>query len=210
MAENNIYQRILNIQNELQTVAKNLTVATSQTQSYKAVSEVDILNAVKPLEIKHGVCSMPTDRQIIESSILETVKEFKGEKKTTRQLHMRVMTTYEFINVDDPNDRIQTITFADGIDSGDKASGKAMTYADKYALMKMYKIQTGEDIDAVASEELKGQTAKTEPMITTSQIEIIKSKMNEERIAKMLEYYKVDSIDKLTLKQASETCKKLK
>ena len=28
-----------------------------------------------------------------------------------------------------------------------KGSGKAMTYSDKYALMKAYKISTGEDVD---------------------------------------------------------------
>ena len=45
-----IYKKMLEITNELGTVAKNLNVSISKTASYKAVSEVDILNAVKPLE----------------------------------------------------------------------------------------------------------------------------------------------------------------
>ena len=59
----------------------------------------------------------------------------------------RIKTVYRFVNIDNPEQYIETITFAEGIDTQDKGSGKAMTYADKYALMKSYKISTGEDVD---------------------------------------------------------------
>ena len=45
------------------------------------------------------------------------------------------------------------VSYADGIDSGDKATGKAMTYSDKYSLLKAYKIATGDDPDKDASPE---------------------------------------------------------
>ena len=57
------------------------------------------------------------------------------------------------MNIEKPDEYIETTTFAEGIDTQDKGSGKAMTYADKYALMKAYKISTGEDPDQTASEE---------------------------------------------------------
>lgn len=41
----------------------------------------------------------------------------------------------------------------DGIDTQDKAPGKAMTYSDKYALLKAYKIISGDDPDQNPSEE---------------------------------------------------------
>ena len=47
------------------------------------------------------------------------------------------------MNIDNPKEYIETISYGTGLDTGDKAAGKAMTYADKYALMKMYKISTG-------------------------------------------------------------------
>lgn len=65
----------------------------------------------------------------------------------------RIKTVYRFINIDNPTDFMETTTFAEGIDSQDKGSGKAMTYADKYALMKSYKISTGEDVDEGADAE---------------------------------------------------------
>lgn len=149
----NIFEKMAAITAELQTVAKNLTVQTTKTSSYKAVSERDILDAVKPLEAKHGVYSFPVDREILESNLLESESEYQGKitKKTT--FMTRIKTVYRFVNVEKPDEYIETITFAEGIDSQDKGSGKAMTYGDKYALMKAYKISTGDDPDQTASED---------------------------------------------------------
>ena len=149
----NIYEKMAAITAELQTVAKNLTVQTTKTSSYKAVSERDILDAVKPLEAKHGVYSYPVSRNVIESNLLESETEYQGKvtKKTT--FMTRIETVYRFVNIEKPDEYIETTTFAEGIDSQDKGSGKAMTYADKYALMKAYKISTGDDPDQTGSED---------------------------------------------------------
>lgn len=146
----NIFQKMSAVTAELQTVAKNLTVSTGKNNTYKAVSERDIIDAVKPIEVKHGIYSFPCDRQVIESQILES--EYNGNKKTT--FFSRIRVTYRFVNVDKPDEYIDMVTFAEGIDAQDKGSGKAMTYADKYALMKAYKISTGDDPDQNASEEI--------------------------------------------------------
>ena len=149
----NIYQKMAAITAELQTVGKNLMVETSKGKGYKAVSERDIIDAVKPLEEKHGVYSYPCDRQVLESQTLESESTYNGNttKKTT--FFTRIRTVYRFVNVEDPTDFIETVTFAEGIDAQDKGSGKAMTYGDKYALMKAYKISTGDDPDQHASTE---------------------------------------------------------
>ena len=154
MSALNIYQRMAAITAELQTVAKNLNVETGKGKVYKAVSERDVIDAVKPLEAKHGVYSYPASRRVLESAALESESEWNGKvtKKTT--FFERIETVYRFVNTDDPTDFIETTTFAEGIDSQDKGSGKAMTYADKYALMKAYKISTGDDPDQTASEDV--------------------------------------------------------
>ena len=162
MSALNIYQRMAAITAELQTVAKNLNVETGKGKGYKAVSERDVIDAVKPLEAKHGVYSYPASRRVLESSVLESESEWNGKvtKKTT--FFERIETVYRFVNTDDPADFIETTTFAEGIDSQDKGSGKAMTYADKYALMKAYKISTGDDPDQTASEDVN-YTRKAAP-----------------------------------------------
>lgn len=149
----NIFEKMSAITAELQTVAKNLTVQQTKTSSYKAVSERDILDAVKPLETKYKVYSYPCSRKILESNLLESESEYQGKitKKTT--FMTRIETVYRFVNIEKPDEYIDTITFAEGIDTQDKGSGKAMTYGDKYALMKAYKISTGDDPDQNASED---------------------------------------------------------
>ena len=152
IAEMNIFQRVAAITAELGTVAKNLSVKAGGG-SYKAVSERDIIDAVKPLEEKYRVYSYPSNRTILESETLVNEKTYNGNTTKSTTFFTRVQTEYTFINIDNPEERFTTIVFSEGIDPGDKGSGKAMTYADKYALMKAYKISTGDDPDQNASED---------------------------------------------------------
>lgn len=162
IAKMNIFQKMLAVTAELQTVAKNLEVGTGNNK-YKAVSERDVLDTVKPIEEKYGVYSYPYSREILESNMLESESVYNNQvtKKTT--FMTRIMTVYRFVNVDNPSDYIETTTFSEGIDAQDKGSGKAMTYGDKYALMKAYKISTGDDPDASASEETNYTKTSTVP-----------------------------------------------
>ena len=174
----NIFEKMARITAELQTVAKNLTVQQTKTSSYKAVSERDILDAVKPLEAKYGVYSYPYSRTILESNLLESESEYNGKvtKKTT--FMTRIETVYRFVNIEKPDEYIETTTFAEGIDTQDKGSGKAMTYGDKYALMKAYKISTGDDPDQNASEETKYKATKQ----TKTSRQMLIDKLNEKGI----------------------------
>lgn len=158
----NIYEKMDLITNEIATVSKNLKVQVSKTNSYNAVSERDILDAVKPIEHKYRVYSYPYDRNIIENDTLIKETEYNGQVTKTNSLYMRVETIYRFINIDNKDEFIDIKAYGDGIDTGDKAPGKATTYADKYALMKAYKISTGDDPDKDPSPEIgyKKETKK--------------------------------------------------
>lgn len=142
----NIYEKMLAITNEIGTVAKNLEVGVGKSQ-YKAVGEADVLKAVKELEAKYKVYSYPSSRKIVDSSIMQTRKEYNGQVTEGNQLFMRIEVEYTFVNIEKTDEQIKIISYGDGIDTQDKAPGKAMTYADKYALLKAYKIVTGEDPD---------------------------------------------------------------
>lgn len=156
MDENlNIFQRMLNATSEIDRVAKNLKVDISSRQSYKAVAEADVLEAVKPIEEKYGIYSYPYAREIIKDEIIINTTTYEGKTTERSSLFMRIKTVYRFVNTDNPKEYIDITTYGDGVDTQDKAPGKAMTYADKYALLKGYKIQTGDDPDAESSKELK-------------------------------------------------------
>lgn len=149
MADGNIFQRMLKATAEISTVAKNLDVGYGKNK-YKAVGESDVLEAVKPIEEKWGIYSYPVSRKVIDSNII-SFKNSEGQERTNT--YLRIETVYRFVNVDKPEEYLDITTYGDGIDSQDKAPGKAMTYGDKYALLKAYKIRTGEDPDANESEE---------------------------------------------------------
>ena len=160
----NIYDKMSAITDELTAVAKNLSVGEGKS-SYKAVGEADVLAAVKPLEVKHKVYSYPVARRIVQEDILTTTSTYQGNTKETNKLFMRLETVYRFVNTENPEEYIDITTYGDGVDSQDKAPGKAMTYSDKYALLKAYKIITGEDPDQYKSEESK-ITRKTQKAMT--------------------------------------------
>ena len=197
--ELNIFQRMSNATNEIQTVAKNLNVQVSKTDTYKAVGERDILDAVKPIEFKHGIYSYPIKRTILNNEVIESETKY-GTKK---QIHYLIETVYRFVNVDDSSDFIETTSYSDGIDTGDKAMGKAMTYGDKYALMKAYKISTGEDPDQEPSTEIK------EVKATPKQIQTLKKYYVGENLIKLLNSNKIATIDELSKDKASELISKI-
>ena len=166
----NIYKKMSAITAELTAVAKNLNVGIGKA-AYKAVGEADVLAAVKPLEEKHGVYSYPYSRKIVEADLVTTTSEYQGKVTEKTNRYLRIVTVYRFVNIDNPEEYIDITTYGDGIDPQDKAVGKAMTYSDKYALLKAYKIITGEDPDQFKSEE-----GKTERKLTFREKVIITAK----------------------------------
>lgn len=208
----NIYQKMLKATERISKVAKNLKVDISKSSSYKAVSEADVLEAVKPVEIELGIYSYPVKREIIETNVLDTVKEYNGNRTESKQLFMRLEVTYRFVNVDNPADYIDIITYGDGVDSQDKAPGKSMTYADKYALLKAYKIQTGEDPDKEGSGELKNAEKQSQNKkivkATASQIETMKKLYSEEELQKALSLVKREKLEDMTVYEASNLISK--
>ena len=157
----NIYEKLSLITTEMAVIEKNLKVEMNKTKSYKAVSERDVLDNVKPLEAKYRVYSYPLERTVIDKDTLVKEAEYNGNITRTNTLFMRLETIYRFVNMDKPEEYIDIKTYGDGLDTGDKAPGKAMTYADKYALLKCYKISTGDDPDKEASPEGGYKRSKT-------------------------------------------------
>lgn len=199
--EMNIYEKMSHITAEIGVVEKNLNVQVNKNASYKAVSERDVLDAVKPIEAKYRVYSYPVSRQIVDRDVLVKESEYNGQITRTNTLFLRVETVYRFVNLDNPDEFIETTVYGDGLDTGDKATGKAMTYADKYALMKAYKLSTGEDPDKEASPE-HGYT-KQERKATAKQISMLEDLYSDNEMDAMLKKANVKTINDWTITQAS-------
>ena len=97
---------------------------------YRFASHDQVTAALHPHLVKHGIVAIPH------------VEELKQEgNRTCAQVVMR------FTNVDDPENFIRVTHYGYGVDSGVKGPGKAVSYACKYAMLKTFCLETGEDPD---------------------------------------------------------------
>ena len=184
----NIYEKMLAATVEVGNVAKNLEVGIGKNR-YKATGEADVLAAVKKIEAKYGIYSYPISRKIVASDTYTTTKTYEnGNSAESTTLFMRLEIVYRFLNIEKPDEYIDIVSYGDGVDTNDKAPGKAMTYADKYALMKAYKIITGDDPDQDASGDIGKKAAKSQstPITVEQRSQMIALGMKLEDVAAYL------------------------
>lgn len=143
----NIYQRINAVRKAIGYVQKNKEVGFGKS-SYRAVTHDAVTGMVRAALIEHGVVIVPS---VLSSTFhpaeMVTALGDDGKERTTSAKQRLYEATYqvEFVNIDNPEDRIVTHQNAHALDNGDKAPGKAMSYATKYAILKLFNIETGED-----------------------------------------------------------------
>lgn len=70
-----------------------------------------------------------------------------SEIATTNGNRFELKLAVRFENIDNRDDFIDVLGFGYGIDPGDKGPGKATSYAVKYALLKAFGLETGDDPD---------------------------------------------------------------
>src|SRR5574344_1119274 len=159
---------------------------------YEKLSKITAEMGVVEKGLKVQVNKTASYNAVSERDILDTIKPLEEK--------------YRVVNLDKLDEFVDIITYGDGLDTGDKAPGKAMTYADKYALMKAYKISTGDDPDKEASPE-KGYTKKDsyakEILATEKQKEMIENILTDEEFEKTQEKYGIN-LEKLDIQMASK------
>ena len=170
----------------------------------------------KLLEEKYKIYSYPAERRIVSQEVLtkETYNERTETNTKTPVLFLRLEVDYVFVNIEKPEETIKVTSYGDGVDPQDKAPGKAMTYADKYALMKAYKIITGDDPDQDKSEDRTIvenignkviEQIKAEAMASYIQ----KEKLEEKRVLGILAKYGYNNLTEIKVKDYVKIGKEL-
>lgn len=130
-----IYSAINAVMSEVGGITKS---RQNQAQGYKFRGIDDVYLAVQPLFVKHKVFMVP---RVIDS---------KSETKETTQgkaLLYRILTIeYDFISAEDGS-KVTAVVVGESMDSGDKASNKAMSVAHKYAILQVFAVPTEEPKD---------------------------------------------------------------
>lgn len=142
-----IYQKLLEIQKATRSLAPNTTGQTGMAK-YQYVSGAKLLGVVRPLMDQVGVILSQEIVSIENSPInYNTTKGAKMEMFTTIKLR------FTWIDCEDGSS-FSTEFAANGMNAFDKGLGSALTYAERYFLMKFFHISTDEDdIDALVKDE---------------------------------------------------------
>jgi hypothetical protein len=134
----NIYQRINTVMKTVKYVQKDREI-----QNYRAVSHDQVVSVARQALVDNGIVIFP--EQVGESQISAI---FKPNGEATNMLRFSAIYRINFVNMDNPEDRISVIVEAHANDNGDKAPGKAVTYATKSAILKVLCLETGENDEA--------------------------------------------------------------
>lgn len=134
-----VYKAINAVQSALAKsgIAKDRT--NTQGSGYKFRGIDDVYNAISPLLAEHGLCILPR--------MISRICDEKTSQAGKALFYVTVEAEFDVVAASDGSKH--TIrTFGEAMDSGDKATNKAMSAAYKYAAFQMFAIPTEGDNDA--------------------------------------------------------------
>lgn len=134
METQGIYKAVLAVMKDTEAISKN---RTNEQQGYKFRGIDDAYNALHPLLSKHGVFTVP--------EVLEERREQRETSKGGILNYAILKIRYTFFAGDGSS--VTATVIGEGMDSGDKASNKAMAVAHKYALLQIFAIPTEDPKD---------------------------------------------------------------
>ena len=146
-----IFKKMTQVMADVGFVGKN---QKNSAQGFKFRGIDDMINALYPALVKNGVFMSP--RTTSYSQELREVTRSNGKNGVDK--HVALMVEYDFYAEDGSKVTIGPIA-AEGLDSGDKATNKALSAALKYALIQTFSIPTEDMAEADLDTPEIGTTA---------------------------------------------------
>lgn len=136
-----VYQAIAEVQGALAKlgISKDRTADTGGRGTYKFRGIDDIYNAIAPLLSEHGLCILP---RVISREVTE-----RQSKTGNALFYVVVDVEFDFVSATDGSKHTIKM-LGEAMDSGDKATNKAMSAAYKYACLQTFCIPTESDNDS--------------------------------------------------------------
>ena len=129
-----IHAQIAKVMVDLGAIGKD---RKNSQQGYNFRGIDDVYNAVHEVLGKHGVFTVP--------KVLADRTEERTTGKGTALIYRVLKIRYRFFA--DDGSFVDAVVIGEGMDSGDKATNKAMSVAHKYALLQVFAIPTEEPKD---------------------------------------------------------------
>lgn len=198
MEEKKIYQAINSIMKEIGAIGKN---QKNQQQNFMFRGIDAVMNAISPALIKYKVFVVP--------EVLEQTREERQTKTGSNLIYSVCKMKYTFYAED--GSFVEAVVVGEGMDSGDKATNKAMSIAFKYACFQVFCIPTEEmkDPDEECHEVEPNKKQKSESAavadkklqkIDAVQLEALKAILAGNGIEEktVLDLYKLKSLEEVT------------
>lgn len=188
----NIYESITKLIADCPAIAKNSRNTQGNGYMYRGVDAV--MNVFQPLLAKYKIFVVP--------QVLESVREERTTTKGANLIYSVLKVKYTFYAED--GSYVEAVVQGEGMDSGDKASNKAMSVAFKYAMFQVFCIPTDEMKDP--DEETPDESIPVDKRKTASakQIELLKKKYSPEMLVQMMEKNGINRLEDLPMSKASE------
>lgn len=136
-----VYAAINAVQRALSKSGISKDRTNTQGAGFKFRGIDDVYNAIAPLLAEHGLCIVPR--------FIARQCEERQSKAGAALFYVTVEAEFDFISAEDGSKHTAR-TFGEAMDSGDKATNKAMSAAYKYAAFQTFAIPTEGNPDADA------------------------------------------------------------
>jgi hypothetical protein len=134
-----IYKKIINVMREIGFIPKE-TFVKMKSGGYTAVSHDTVARILHPILAKEGI--------VVRVTLLDSSKEMMSNG----MVFYSGRYSLSLIDAED-GDSIEYVGEAHATDIGDKAPGKALSYATKMLLLKAFLLETGENDEERAEAE---------------------------------------------------------
>ena len=148
----NLWEAVRAVMSEVSFIQKEKV----QSLNYKVASQEAFVHALRPAMMKHGLVLLPAKMDISHH------EQYPSRSGGTTNL-IRIVAGWKLIHTK-TGESYEFNTLGEAADSSDKASNKAMTAANKYAVRLAFLIETGEDPDKFDSgDTARGRTSPASP-----------------------------------------------
>lgn len=201
--EKNIHQRINEAKHSMEGFIKD-----SKGYQYNYVSGSQVLHKLNPELYKHGINITFKTSDAKYEAVNVVVK---GKEKTEYIVSLNVH--YTITNTDRIEEKIESTIFAIGQqDDPSKALGTALTYSERYFLMKFFGLPTDED-DADARQKREVYAAKAKPEHIKDLQDKIKQAVeiggDDASEQKVMQWLRISDYDTVTEAQINPMIKRL-
>ena len=153
---NNIYQRINNVMKAISYIQKD----TDVMGRYKAVSHDKVASSIRPHLISEGI--VITASQVPIDNAFHTV-----ETKNNPLTLYRAMYIINFVNIENPEDKVTLNIESHSQCTDDKSPGQTLSYAVKMAILKIFCLETGINDESKPQQKSDSKPVATQAATTT-------------------------------------------